>query len=241
MLAFARSWIMLFTFCKLPQKSFVIVTREPAVSLMGIAEAWAFSPASCYSSAWCLVFEIIFKLADSQWLLSEICEIPSSHKVLWVCDFLSHKARWLIWDGKFIIRKHSSVLGRNLWVLSDYSSFSFSPHFVPWAFLSDFHLCVPSWAQAFMSVACMTGKASYLITCVQGFPLHASLHATSWLGFINCRTDSIVSPQLFFHSSPLLFSLVSKASVWHQHSLLVASLIPPCASSSLGMTLALSP
>lgn len=46
-------------------------------------------------------------------------------------------ARW-----QTVIREHSSVIGRNLWVIRDHSSFSFSPHFAPQARLSHFHLHV---------------------------------------------------------------------------------------------------
>lgn len=210
-LAFAQSWMTLFTICRWLVKEICDSYEGSGGGSDGNCRGPGFlarpSPAANQPN----VFEIIFNLADCWWLLSEISEITSSHKVLWVCDFLSHKAR-----SFDICEMVSLSLGNILQSQAETSEslgtipLSPSAHVLPRGLASLIHGSVcPARAAAVSSAACRTGKASVL-TQVSGFPspLGPACHP---LTPISHRQPCVCYfPWQFCHSSPSLVSLVSK-------------------------------
>lgn len=175
------------------------------------------------------VLEIIFNLAGSLLPSSKISAIPSSHKVLWYCAFLSHRAR--SFDiREMMINCHQGTSA------SHRPESSESLVTTPLSHLAHIlHLGRPLWLSFLCSLPeqrPLDGWPSLFLLSHQcsGFPLHSSLHYP-----LTCS----------LHSSPVFLFLLSKASVGHQCTLLIASLIllhsRRCGSSSLDMALAFSP
>lgn len=230
---------MLFTLCRSPLKEFCDDYQGTSSWFEGEMQRPGL-PCLSLATNQPSVFEIIFNLAGSQFPLTEISQIPSSHKVLTLW-FLESQNKSSDICEMFTNGIHRTFLSdrSNPWVISDHSPLPFSPHFIRRVCPSHVWVHHTPYSPSIGLYICSRDNWQSLFfprpPWCSGVPSSLQPTLLTHISKLQCRFDYFP-----FQSSLLCFRLISKTSVWQWHTLLVTSLLLRlqwCTSSSLARPL----